>query len=162
MIKKVKGAAGNKIYHVLDTVAVGDTQFTSVKVLAEDKPGKVVTLLPLSEGVQDVRKDSQVTSSSLSPHSFRNAHEPLTNLPSITVISAFAAYGFSYAGMEPDDNSRRTLSAFLQKVPELIKEGRLKNIPVKKFNGGLGKVVSDGFEYVGSGKVSAEKVAFPV
>ena len=67
MIKKVKGAAGNKIYHVLDTVAVGDTQFTSVKVLAEDKPGKVVTLLPLSEGVQDVRKDSQVTSSSLSP-----------------------------------------------------------------------------------------------
>jgi hypothetical protein len=64
MIKKVKGAAGNKIYHVLDTVAVGDTQFTSVKVLAEDKPGKVVTLLPLAEGVQDVRKDSQVTSSS--------------------------------------------------------------------------------------------------
>jgi len=64
MVQKVKDAAGNKISHVLDTVAGNDTQFTSVKILAEDKPGKVVIVLPHIEGVQDVRKDVQVTSPS--------------------------------------------------------------------------------------------------
>ena len=64
MIKKVKDATGNSISHVFDTVAGNDTQLTAVKVLAEDKPGKVVAVLPLAEGIQDVRKDVQVTSSS--------------------------------------------------------------------------------------------------
>ena len=64
MVQKVKDAAGNKISHVLDAVAGSDTQLTSVKILAEDKPGKVVIVLPHAEGVQDVRKDVQVTSPS--------------------------------------------------------------------------------------------------
>ena len=67
MIQKVKGIAGNKITHVFDTIAGKDTQFASVKVLAEDRPGKVVIVLPHVEGVQDVRKDVQVTSSSTLP-----------------------------------------------------------------------------------------------
>lgn len=62
MIQKVKDAAGNKISHVFDTIAGKDTQLTAVKVLAEDKPGKVVTVLPLAEGTQIDRKDVQVTS----------------------------------------------------------------------------------------------------
>ena len=64
MIKKVKDAAGNKISHVFDTIAGKDTQHAAVKVLAEDKPGKVVTVLPLVEGIKDVRKDVEVTSPS--------------------------------------------------------------------------------------------------
>ena len=64
MIKKVKNATGNSISHVLDAVAGNDTQLIAVKILAEDKPGKVLSLLPLAEGIQDVRKDVQVTSSS--------------------------------------------------------------------------------------------------
>ena len=78
------------------------------------------------------------------------------------MINIFCSYGFGYAGIDPDDNARRVLSAFLQEVPELIKDGKLKYIPVKKFDGGLEKVVSDGFEYIASGKVSAEKIVFTV
>ena len=62
MAKKVKDAAGNNISHVFDTVAGNDTQLTAVNVLAEGKPGKVVAVLPLAEGIKDVRKDVQVTS----------------------------------------------------------------------------------------------------
>ena len=64
MIKKVKDVTGNSISHVLDAVAGNDTQLAAVKILAEGKPGKVLSLLPLAEGIQDVRKDVQVTSSS--------------------------------------------------------------------------------------------------
>ena len=53
-------------------------------------------------------------------------------------------------------------SAFLRKVPGLVKDGKLKPIPVKKFGGGLGKVYSDGYNYLTEGKVSAERVVFTV
>lgn len=138
VIKKIKDATGNSISHVFDTVAGNDTQLTAVKVLAEDKPGKVVAVLPLVEGIQDVRKDVQVT-----------------------MITIFRSYGFGYANLGPDDDARRVLSAFLQTVPGLIKDGKLKHIPVKKFDGGL-ESVRDGFEYIASGKVSAEKIVYTV
>ena len=67
MVQKVKDATGNKISHVLDAVSGSDTQFTSVKILAEDKPGKVVIVQPHVDGIQNARKDVQVTSSSTLP-----------------------------------------------------------------------------------------------
>ena len=74
----------------------------------------------------------------------------------------FTSYGTDYAGHPADDNARRALSAFLQEVPGLVKDGKVKHIPVKKCDGGLDKVVSDGYEYIASGKVSAEKLVFVV
>jgi len=49
---------------------------------------------------------------------------------------------------------------FLQEVPGLIKDGKLKPTPIKKFGGGLDKVYGDGFRYFSEGKVSAERVVF--
>ena len=74
----------------------------------------------------------------------------------------FNSYGTDYAGYPADDNARRVLSAFLQEVPGLVKNGKVKPIPVKKLDGGLDKVVSDGYEYIATGKVSAEKLVFVV
>ena len=76
MVQKVKDAAGNKISHVIDAVSGSDTQITSVKILAEDKPGKVVLVQPHVEGVQDVRKDVQVTSLSTFPHLLNHSSRP--------------------------------------------------------------------------------------
>jgi len=139
MLQKVKDAAGNKISHVLDTVSGSDTQPTSVKVLAEDKPGKLVIVLPHVDGVQDIRKDVQVT-----------------------MVNIFTSYGVDYGAYTANEDARRVLSAFLQNVPGLVRDGKLKHIPVKKFDGGLEKVVSDGFEYIAKGQVSAEKLVFVV
>ena len=159
VVRKVKDAAGNKISHVLDTVSK-DTQFASVKILAEDKPGRVVIVLPQAEGIQDVRKDVQITSSSVPEPSARS--KPLTKFLSVTAINMFTSYGFGFGPLGPDEDARHALSAFLQRVPGLVRDGKLKHIPVKKFDGGLGKVVSDGFEYIAQGKVSAEKIVFTV
>jgi hypothetical protein len=71
-------------------------------------------------------------------------------------------YGVSFGGQGPDEESKRALAAFLQIVPGLIQDGKLKHIPVKKFDGGLERVVSDGFDYIAKGKVSAEKIVFGV
>ncbi|KAF9785212.1 GroES-like protein [Thelephora terrestris] len=118
----VKDVAGNSISHAFDTIAGNHTQITAVKVLAEHKPGKVIAVLPLAEGIHDVRKDVRVK-----------------------MIDIFCSYGFGHVGLGPDDDARGVLSAFLQKVPELVQDGKLKCIPGKKFDGGLEKVVSDGF-----------------
>ena len=74
----------------------------------------------------------------------------------------FTTYGTDYGGYPADDNARRVLSAFLKEVPGLVTSGKVKHIPVKKFDGGLEKVVSDGYEYIATGKVSAEKLVFVV
>jgi len=74
----------------------------------------------------------------------------------------FTTYGTDYGGHPADDNARGVLSAFLQEVPGLVKNGKLKYIPVKKLDGGLEKVFSDGYEYISAGKVSAEKLVFVV
>ena len=62
MVQKVKDATGNKLFHVLDAISGNDTQVTSIKVLAEDKPGKLVSVLPHPDGIQDIRKDVQISS----------------------------------------------------------------------------------------------------
>jgi len=77
VVQKVKDVAGNRISHVLDAKSGNDTQLASVKILAEDKPGKVVLVLPQAEGIQDVRKDVQLTGSS-SPGSLVRSR-PLTS-----------------------------------------------------------------------------------
>jgi len=48
----------------------------------------------------------------------------------------------------------------LQKIPGLTKDGKLKPTPIKKFEGGLERVYSDGYKYLAEGKASAEKVVF--
>ena len=62
VIDKVKGATGNKISHILDTKGGPDTQYASVLILAEDKPGRIVTVLPQTKGIdwKEERKNAEV------------------------------------------------------------------------------------------------------
>ena len=84
---------------------------------------------------------------------------PVINHPfAVTII--FSAYGFDFRSFGINDDDRRELSAFLQKVPDLVKDGKLKPAPIKTFEGGLAKVYSDGYKYFAEGKVSAERVVF--
>lgn len=66
MVEKVKKAAGNKISHVFDTIAGKEPQRAALAVLAEDKPGKITTVLPFE--IEDFREGVQVASPS--PTSF--------------------------------------------------------------------------------------------
>ena len=67
MIQKVKAATGDKIHVALDTISGEQTQFTSIKVLAEGVPGRLLIILQAAEGISDVRKEVEVICSSHSP-----------------------------------------------------------------------------------------------
>lgn len=137
MIQKVKAATGDTIQVVIDTVSEKETQFTAIKALAEGAPGRLLVILPLVEGISDIRSDVQVM-----------------------FMIVYSAYGFQYGPYGLNDDDRRELAAFLQKVPGLVREGKLKPAPVKKLGGGLEHVFSDGYKYLADGKVSAERVVF--
>jgi len=64
MIQKVKAATGDKIHIVLDTISEKETQFVAIKALVEGAPGRLLVILPLAEGISDVRNDVQVRCSS--------------------------------------------------------------------------------------------------
>lgn len=68
MIQKIKVATSDKIHIALDTVSEKETQFTAIKALAEDAPGRLLVILPPAEGIFDVRKDVEVGCSSTFPY----------------------------------------------------------------------------------------------
>lgn len=59
MAKTVKNVAGSSTSHVLGAVAGDDTQFAAVKDLAEDRPGKVIAVLPLPKESKTSGKTSK-------------------------------------------------------------------------------------------------------
>ena len=67
MIQKVKAATGDKIHIALDTISEKETQFTTLKALAEDVPAKLLVILPPVEGLHNVRKDVEIGCSSTFP-----------------------------------------------------------------------------------------------
>ena len=89
-----------------------------------------------------------------------NKKTSIDELAFFAVTIIFSAYGFEFKPFGLDDDNRRELSEFLQNVPSLVKGGKIRTVPVKKFQGGLEKVYSDGYKYLADGKVSAEKVVF--
>ena len=50
---------------------------------------------------------------------------------------------------------------FLKKLPALVKEAKIKPLPIKLWEGGLA-AVPDGLQYMREGKVSAEKIVYRV
>ena len=53
------------------------------------------------------------------------------------------------------------IAAFLAKLPQLVKDGLVKPLPIKLWEGGFA-AVSDGLQYMREGKVSAEKIVYQV
>ena len=62
---KLKKGAGGKIYLAVDTISEPDTQAATVRVLAENKPGKIIVILRPSEEARNIRKDVEIIGMSL-------------------------------------------------------------------------------------------------
>jgi hypothetical protein len=60
VISKLKEGSGDKFHVAVDTISEPNTQATTVRLLAENKPGKVIVILPASEEAQKIRKDVEV------------------------------------------------------------------------------------------------------
>lgn len=155
----LKKGAGDKIHIAIDTISKPDTQATTVRVLAENKPGKAIVILPRSEEAQNIREDVDIICTPL-PSSLEI--QPTLKLPPprLLVTLLLTAYGVNTTGVETNDEERALLSKFLQNtLPGLVKAGKLKPNSIKLWNGGLDKV-DEGLTYLQDGKASAEKVVF--
>jgi len=159
VVDKLKKGAREKIHFAVDTISEPNTQATTVRVLAENKPGKVIVILRPSEEARNIRKDVDIIGTSL-PRSLEIRPVLKVSLPRSPATLAPTAYGVNTDYVKTNDEERALLSAFLQNtLPGLIKTGKLKSIPTKLWDGGLDKV-DEGLTYLQSGKVSAEKVVF--
>ena len=75
----------------------------------------------------------------------------------------FTVFGrpISFASVQlpavPQDKAH--IVAFLKKVPQLVRDGALQPIPLKRWDGGL-EGLQAGLQYMREGKVSAEKVVY--
>lgn len=166
VVGKLKEGSGDKIHLAVDTISEPATQATTVRVLAENKPGKVIVILSPAKEAQEIRKDVDVIGTPLlSSLEIRRTLNFSSSCSPVTV--AVTAYGVNIrhaaVGTPPitiNDTERGLLSDFLQKlVPDLVRAGKLKPNAIKLWNGGLEKV-DEGLTYLQSGKASAEKVVF--
>ena len=48
-----------------------------------------------------------------------------------------------------------------KKVPGLVKDGKIKPLPIKLWEGGLDRILA-GLQYMKEGKVSAEKIVYKI
>ncbi|TFK92236.1 GroES-like protein [Polyporus arcularius HHB13444] len=140
VVSKIKAATGDSITNVLDAISVKDTQRISAASVAPSG-GKVVLVLRRPPGVTD-RKDVDF-------------HE------TVIYTALGRAFAWPWADYPVSDEDRAHMVQFLKKVPVLLKDGSIKPVPVKLWEGGLG-AIPDGLQYMREGKVSAEKIVYRV
>ncbi len=88
----------------------------------------------------------------------------LNGLCTDTLIYTSLGREFTYATGQhwpavPEDKEH--MVQFLKKVPQLVKEGKIKPLPVKLWEGGLA-AIPEGFKYMKEGQVSAVKIVYRV
>ena len=70
----------------------------------------------------------------------------------------YTAYGIREGNAVLDDEERENLSRFIyDKLPGLVKEGKIKPNVITKWEGGLEKV-PDAIDHLAEGKVTGEKI----
>ncbi|RDX46932.1 GroES-like protein [Lentinus brumalis] len=141
VVKKVKAAAGDSIQFAFDAVSSADAQAISAAIIAPTG-GKLIHVLPVNTAVTS-RTDVE---------------------RSYTLIYTSLGREFTYATGQhwpavPVDKEH--MAQFLKKVPRLVKEGKIKPLPVKLWEGGLA-AIPEGFQYMKEGKVSAVKIVYRV
>ncbi|RPD66571.1 GroES-like protein [Lentinus tigrinus ALCF2SS1-7] len=141
VVDKVKAATGDSIRPAFDTISSAESQAISAAVIAPTG-GKVMHVLavhPEATSRTDVER-------------------------SFTIIYSSLGRAYTYATGQhspavPED--RVHMAQFLKKVPQIVKDGKIKPLPVKLWEGGLA-AIPDGFQFMKEGKVSAEKLVYRV
>ncbi|KAI0826593.1 GroES-like protein [Trametes gibbosa] len=137
VVQKVQAAAaGNTIRYGVDAIALPATQELSQRVFGP-AGGRLLTLLWANKDT--VRADVDV--------SFTLVHTGLGR--------AFDMSGVHFPA-SPEDTAQ--MVAFVETIPALVRQGRLKPNPVRLLGaGGLG-AIPQGLKYLEEGKVSGEKL----
>ncbi|KAI0723729.1 GroES-like protein [Cerioporus squamosus] len=141
VVSKIKQATGDSLKYAADMIGEFKTHKVAVDAIGPSG-GKLVGLSPMRNAREFARKDVIVTE---------------------TLLYSVNGRPFSLGPMQfpaqPQD--RAHMVAFLKQLPQLVRDGAVKPIPVKLWEGGLEEVLS-GLQYMREGKVSAEKIVYRV
>ena len=160
VVTKIKGATGDSIRVAFDTISETDSQRIAAASISPEGGKLGVILRPQPEAIG--RKDVEVIRAcSRRLCLWGTAH---TRILAITVTLLYTAQGrpLDYGPnihfpAKPED--RAQIAAFLKKAPQLVKDGAVRPITIKLWDGGLA-AIADGFQYMRDGKVSAEKIVY--
>ncbi|RPD59285.1 GroES-like protein [Lentinus tigrinus ALCF2SS1-7] len=140
VVSKIKQATGDSLKYAAEIIGETETHRIAAEAIGPSG-GKVVGLSGLG-GLQSGRQDVTITE---------------------TVVYTALGRPFSIGGMQipatPQDKAH--MVAFLKKLPQLVRDGALKAIPLKRWEGGL-EGIQGGLQYMREGKVSAEKIVYRV
>jgi len=141
-ISKIKQLTKDSIHTVVDTISEDSSQIFAVNTLAPG-PGKVLVLLGVNPKAASLRSDASFIHTLLYTAFGRPFPLGDRTIPGL-----------------PQDKIQ--VSNFLiDKFSSLVKEGKLKPMPVKLREGGLDGI-NDGLDYMVAGKVSAEKLVYRI
>lgn len=143
VVEQIRKATGDSLKFAFDTISEASTLAICVKALAPapqgTTPGKIVVVLPPNKEVKALRDDVVIAHTLI----YTALGRPLgPNFPA-----------------SPED--RAHMASWMPKLEQLVAEGKLKANPVKLWAGGL-EAVSEGFQYMRDGKVSAEKLVYNI
>jgi len=141
VVDQIKKATNDSIHHAVDTHAQGGSQVMTVATLGPG-PGAATVILVPEEAAVNYRSDVQV----------------IYTLLYTALGREFQHRDTSFARSEED---REHMVAFLPKLTELVREGKIRPNRIKVWEGGL-DAVADGLVYMKEGKVSGEKIVYRV
>lgn len=168
VVAKIKQATSDSVTKAVDAISIKDSQRISAEVLAP-AGGKVVLVLGPEPSATD-RKDVQFIRMSRLPGSCKTrryiategADCSVTCLATLIYTSLGRAFDFgpsTHFPVFPED--REQIAVFLEKVPQLVKDGAVKTPAIKLWEGGLAAIPA-GLQYMREGNVSAEKIVYRV
>ncbi|KAL7283725.1 hypothetical protein ACG7TL_003162 [Trametes sanguinea] len=141
VVSKVKAASDDSIRFGLDTISLRESQTISAEVIAPGG-GKVVHILQV---IPDTTTRTDV--------------QRIYTLLYWALGREFSFGPGADHPVRPED--RAHMVHFLKKVPGLVKDGSVKPLPIKLWEGGL-RAIPDGLQYMREGKARAEKIVYRV
>ncbi|TBU65354.1 GroES-like protein [Dichomitus squalens] len=142
VVSKIKAATGDSVSVALDTISENGSQTISAESLGPSG-GKVVLVLTQDPNATS-RKDVQFKETLIYTALGRGFPWPINN---------------HHFDVSHEDTAH--MVAFLEKVSQLVKDGGVKSLPVKLWEGGL-PAIPDGLQYMREGKVSAQKIVYKI
>ncbi|RPD66607.1 GroES-like protein [Lentinus tigrinus ALCF2SS1-7] len=140
LVSKIKQATGDSVKYALDTIGDDETKRVTVQAIAPSG-GNIIGLNPMQ--TNEIER-KEVTFHTMSLY---------------TVYGYPISIGSIQIPVVPEDKVH--MAAFLKKLPQLVRDGAVKPLPIKSWEGGL-EAVQDGLQYMREGKVSAEKIVYLV
>ncbi|KAM5538111.1 hypothetical protein V8D89_008308 [Ganoderma adspersum] len=141
VVASIKAATHDSVRAAFDTISVKESQAISAAVIAPEG-GKVMHILAViadATAKTDVVRESMIIYSALGrAYTFATGYQ---------------------APAVPED--RAQMVEFLKKVPGLVKDGKIKPLPIKLWEGGLDGIPA-GLQHMKEGKVSAEKIVYKI